>query len=72
MKYIVRVTTDDPSVDDRGPAALVYGSVLSGFKFYGPFETVDEAVIYHDEHSIEGRLGQGATVVLLHSPEGIA
>lgn len=35
---------DEERPDLRGPAIIVVGSVLGGFKFYGPFETVDAAL----------------------------
>jgi len=58
----------DDEPDLRGPAAVVEGSVLGGFEFYGPFATIDDAARWHAT-TLPGILGCHATIVLLRKPE---
>lgn len=60
---------DEP--DFRGPAVIVSGSILGGFKFIGPFDTIDLALQWHYASSLEGILGIPVTVVLLDNPESV-
>lgn len=53
--------------DIRGPAIVVTGSVISGLKFYGPFETIDDAVKWYGD-SLLGKLKANVTIALLESP----
>ena len=46
--------------DTRGPAIVACGSVVTGYQFYGPFPTVDDAADWLDERTVFG-----GTVVLL-------
>jgi hypothetical protein len=56
--------------DLRGPAIIVTGSVISGFKFHGPFETIDDAARWYETKTISGLLGIGCcTIVLIEKPE---
>lgn len=59
----------EPPPDYRGPAIIVEGGVIGGFKFIGPFEHIDAALKWHKEKSLPGVLGLSASVVLLVSPE---
>jgi hypothetical protein len=55
--------------DLRGPAAVVLGSVLGGFKFYGPFPTIEAACEWCQTKTVAGVLGVNRdTVVLLEEP----
>ena len=54
--------------DLRGPAVIVDGSVLGGFTFVGPFDTVEAASEWHARKRLAGYLGLPATIVLLEEP----
>lgn len=55
--------------DLRGPAVIVTGSVISGFEFYGPFETVDAAVEWYNNCTLLGSLKiERISVVILKKP----
>ena len=55
--------------DLRGPAVVVRGSVLSGFKFYGPFDTIDAACEWCEKKTLAGVVGiNNDTIVLLEEP----
>lgn len=54
--------------DLRGPAVIVDGSVLGGFTFIGPFDTIDEAARWHSTKRLAGHLGLPTTIVLLEKP----
>lgn len=54
--------------DTRGPAIIAIGSLASGFKFCGPFESIDAAVKYHESKTVQGVLGIPASVFLLEAP----
>lgn len=58
----------DGDVDLRGPAVLMHGSVLGGFKFYGPFETIQAAVEFWPK-TLYGFIGTQCTIALLENPE---
>lgn len=49
-------------------AVVVTGSVLSGFKFTGPFESTEAAVQWYETCSLDFALGLKCTVVLLDCP----
>lgn len=53
--------------DPRGPAVIVDGSVTTGFKFIGPFDSVDEAVKWAKSNSLAA-IGCPTSVVLLQEP----
>ena len=54
--------------DSRGPAIVIQGSVIQGFKFHGPFETIAEAVKWWQSTPL-GKLEQmPVTVALLEQP----
>jgi hypothetical protein len=56
--------------DNRGPAAIVTGSVIGGFTFIGPFDTIDKASEWHATRSLPGLLGLPAdAIILLEPPE---
>lgn len=59
---------DERGPDLRGPAVIVEGSVIGGFKFIGPFETIEAASQWHDKFSLPGLLGLQVSIVLLESP----
>jgi hypothetical protein len=70
---------DDTVIDDsdlalndyqalRGPAVIVDGSVLGGFTFTGPFDTVEAASEWHAKKRLAGYLGLPTTIVLLENP----
>jgi len=62
------LANDEPP-DLRGPAAVVRGSVLGGFKFYGPFPTIDAACDWCQIKTLAGVLGvNNDTIVLLEEP----
>ena len=55
--------------DLRGPAVIVDGSVICGFTFTGPFDTIDEAAEWHKTKRLAGHLGlSAAAIVLLEKP----
>ena len=54
--------------DLRGPAVIVDGSVLGGFTFTGPFDTVEAASEWHAKKRLAGYLGLPTTIVLLEKP----
>ena len=54
--------------DLRGPAVIVDGSVLGGFTFVGPFDTVEAASEWHARKRLAGYLGLPTTIVLLEKP----
>jgi len=62
----------DAIYDIRGPAILAVGSLAEGFKFCGPFESVDAAVKFHEAKTLRGVLGFSASVFLLDKPEADA
>lgn len=41
--------TDDLTPNRRVPVIAVYGGVVGGFDFYGPFETVQAALEWHEQ-----------------------
>lgn len=55
--------------DLRGPAVIADGSVTIGFRFIGPFTTVDAALKWYKESSISGLIGIKCTIVLLINPD---
>lgn len=57
--------------DMRGPAIVVRGSVLVGFKFYGPFATIDAAVKWYGQ-TVLGELTVGVVITLLEKPDAAA
>jgi len=62
-----QIIGDDIS-DNRGPAIVIRGSVISGFKFYGPFNTIDDAVSWC-KTTVSGQLGVNNDIVeLLKEP----
>jgi hypothetical protein len=62
-------SANDETPDLRGPAVVVRGSVLGGFKFYGPFTTIDDACEWCRTKTLAGVLGVNHdTIVLLEEP----
>jgi hypothetical protein len=62
-------SANDETHDLRGPAVVVRGSVLGGFKFYGPFPTIDDACEWCRTKTLAGVLGVNHdTIVLLEEP----
>lgn len=62
-----QVTGDDIS-DTRGPAIVIRGSVVTGFQFYGPFNTIDDAAFWC-RTTVSGQLGVNNDVIeLLKEP----
>ena len=51
--------------DLRGPAIVVRGSVLTGFTFYGPFPTIEEAIKWCITGTLAGVSGIDDCVVCL-------
>lgn len=59
----------DSSKDLRGPAIVVRGSVIRGFRFHGPFRTVEDAYEWCNTKTLDAVLGRPeGTVVLLENP----
>jgi len=54
--------------DLRGPAVIVDGSVINGFTFTGPFDTVEAAAEWHATKRLAGYLGLPTTIVILETP----
>jgi hypothetical protein len=55
--------------DLRGPAIVVRGSVLSGFQFYGPFDTIDAAHAWCATQTLSGLVGlSDDSIVLPEAP----
>ena len=54
--------------DLRGPAVIVDGSVIGGYTFTGPFDTIEEASEWHATKRLAGYLGLPAAIVLLEKP----
>jgi len=54
--------------DLRGPAVIVDGSVINGFTFTGPFDTVEAAAEWHAKKRLAGCLGLPTTIVILETP----
>lgn len=61
VMYSLEEQRSNEPKDVRGPAVIVTGSVLSGFSFYGPCESVDAAVAVLERRMIP----EHATVVLV-------
>lgn len=62
-------THDEREPDDtRGPAIAVTGGIHGGFKFYGPFETIDAAIEWYKQ-TPGGILGANVTIALLEKPK---
>lgn len=62
-------SANDDTPDLRGPAVVVRGSVLGGFKFYGPFPTIEAACEWCKNKTLAGVLGVNYdTIVLLEEP----
>lgn len=59
--------SDSEAPDTRGPAIIAHGSVLGGFKFIGPFETIDAALEWY-RTSLWGALKAPVTIALLENP----
>jgi hypothetical protein len=57
--------SDEP--DTRGPAIIVEGSVLGGFEFMGPFESIDAAQQFWSRTWLHQH-GVGCTIALLREP----
>lgn len=53
--------------DARGPAIVIRGSVMTGFKFIGPFPTIADALAWH-ESTLHGLLDVSCVIDLLESP----
>ena len=58
----------DREPDLRGPAVIVDGSVIGGFTFTGPFDTIEAAAEWHKNKRLAGYLDLPATIVLLEKP----
>ena len=56
---------DDVLEDLRGPAVVVHGSICSGFKVTGPFESVDSATDWAIEAQQGYTLGTCSIQLLL-------
>lgn len=54
--------------DYRGPAAIAEGSILGGYRFTGPFDTIHEAHEWYKKKMLGGYLGLDPTIVLLNKP----
>ena len=54
--------------DLRGPAVICDGSVIGGFTFIGPFDTIEAASEWHAKKRLAGYLGLPTTIVLLEKP----
>lgn len=63
-----RLTQENEAPDTRGPAVVVNGSLLSGFKLTGPFETIEEASTWYKE-TTRGKLGVPCLIMLLEEPK---
>lgn len=66
--------TEQQSADDkpdlRGPAIVVTGSVLGGFEFFGPFESIDSALEWYGA-SMFGIVKDKVTIALLKSSTSV-
>jgi hypothetical protein len=47
---------------------IVDGSVIGGFTFTGPFDTVEAAAEWHAKKRLTGYLGLPTTIVILETP----
>jgi hypothetical protein len=67
MSHYSSGVCDQP--DLRGPTVVVRGSVLGGFKFYGPFPTIDAGCEWCRTKTLAGVMGVNHdTIVLLEQP----
>jgi hypothetical protein len=60
--------SDERGPDLRGPAVICDGSVIGGFTFIGPFDTIEAASEWHAKKRLAGYLGLPTTIVLLEKP----
>lgn len=56
--------------DNRGPAVVIEGNPIEGYKLIGPFETIDMAVDWCKNYSLPGILGVASqSIMLLDKPD---
>lgn len=62
---------DDEQRDERGPAVVVRGGVIGGFKFYGPFDSIEDAVEWCETKTLMGAVygASNDSIVLLEQPK---
>lgn len=64
-----RVATEPAEApDNRGPAIIAHGALNGGFKFIGPFETIDAAIKWYGT-SFYGYIKAPVTIALLEKPD---
>lgn len=59
---------DEP--DTRGPCVVIKGSLISGYKAFGPFDTVDDAAEWSRMNTLSGILNMGSmnTIMIIEKP----
>lgn len=65
------LTTLTGQPDNRGPACISYGSLSSGFKVKGPFDSIDDAIKWLERTSFHLTAGM-CSVQLMEAPEAPA